>query len=147
MGGNERLTELVDGVALCANRYGDECLSARTDCQWCAWYQEIVERLAAYEDAMPLERAQELARAEADGRLVLLPCKVGENLYMAETLIHRVTECEVQGYSHVVHFRYPTGAQNLATHLWAIGDPKFSGCMTLYLTREAAEAAAKEATP
>lgn len=31
-----------------------------------------VDRLAAYEDAMPLERAQELAQAEKDGRLVVL---------------------------------------------------------------------------
>jgi len=31
-----------------------------------------IARLAAYEDAMSLERAQELARAEKDGRLVML---------------------------------------------------------------------------
>lgn len=31
------------------------------------------DRLAEYEDAMPLERAQELAQAEKDGRLVVLP--------------------------------------------------------------------------
>lgn len=35
-----------------------------------------VDRLAAYEDAMSLERAQELAQAEKDGRLVIL--KKGE---------------------------------------------------------------------
>lgn len=39
-----------------------------------------VDRLAAYEDAMSLERAQELAEAEKDGRLVVLPCKVGDNV-------------------------------------------------------------------
>lgn len=33
----------------------------------------LTDRLAAYEDAMPLERAQELAQAEKDGRLVVLP--------------------------------------------------------------------------
>ena len=32
-----------------------------------------IDRLAAYEDAMPLERAQELAQADQDGRLVVLP--------------------------------------------------------------------------
>lgn len=37
---------------------------------------EALNRLAAYEDAMPLERAQELAQAEKDGRLVVL--KKGE---------------------------------------------------------------------
>ena len=35
--------------------------------------QDVIDRLAAYEDAMPLERAQELAQAEKDGRLVMLP--------------------------------------------------------------------------
>ena len=34
--------------------------------------QDVIDRLAAYEDAMPLERAQELAQAEKDGRLVVL---------------------------------------------------------------------------
>lgn len=38
-------------------------------------------RLAAYEDALPLERAQELAQAEKDGRLVVLPCKVGDTVW------------------------------------------------------------------
>lgn len=37
--------------------------------------QEAVDRLAAYEDAMPIEWAKELAQAEKDGRLVVLPCK------------------------------------------------------------------------
>lgn len=36
---------------------------------------DATARLAAYEDTMPLERAQELAQAEKDGRLVVLPCK------------------------------------------------------------------------
>lgn len=35
--------------------------------------QDAIDRLAAYEDAMPLERVQELARAEKAGRLVVLP--------------------------------------------------------------------------
>lgn len=34
---------------------------------------EAFDRLAAYEDTMPLERAQDLAQAEKDGRLVVLP--------------------------------------------------------------------------
>lgn len=38
-------------------------------------------RLAAYEDAMPLERLQELAQAEKDGRIAVLPCKVGDFVF------------------------------------------------------------------
>lgn len=34
---------------------------------------KYLEELARYKDAMPMERAQELAQAERDGRLVVLP--------------------------------------------------------------------------
>lgn len=41
-----------------------------------------IERLAAYEDTeMEPERVAELAQAERDGRLVVLPCKVGDTVY------------------------------------------------------------------
>lgn len=43
--------------------------------------QKRLDRLAAYEDAMTLERAQELAQAEQDGRLVVLPYKIGDLVY------------------------------------------------------------------
>lgn len=39
---------------------------------------EAAKRLAAYEDAMTLERAKELAQAEKDGRLVVLPLEAKE---------------------------------------------------------------------
>lgn len=42
---------------------------------------KVIDRLAAYEDALPLERAEELAQAEQDGRLAMLPCKVGDVVY------------------------------------------------------------------
>lgn len=34
---------------------------------------EAAQKLSAYEDTIPLERAQELVKAEKDGRLVVLP--------------------------------------------------------------------------
>ena len=41
-----------------------------------------VDRLAAYEDSqMTPEEVQSLAQAKADGRLVVLPCKVGTVVY------------------------------------------------------------------
>lgn len=40
-----------------------------------------IVRLAAYEDTMTLERAQELAKAEKEGQLVVLPCKPDANAY------------------------------------------------------------------
>lgn len=42
--------------------------------------RKAFDRLADYEDTMPLERAQELSRAEKNGRLVVLPCKSGDEL-------------------------------------------------------------------
>ena len=57
----ERMTYFRAGcwwINLCGHEYGG--------------FPEI-DRLAAYEDAMPLDRAQELAQAEKDGRLVVLP--------------------------------------------------------------------------
>lgn len=49
-------------------------------CEICP-IKKAFDRLAAYEDTMHLERAQELAQAEKDGRLVVLPCKVGDFVY------------------------------------------------------------------
>jgi hypothetical protein len=45
-------------------------------------YEKMYKKLAAYEDIgfMP-ERVAELAKAEAEGRLVVLPCKVGQSLF------------------------------------------------------------------
>ena len=73
------------------------------DCIDCPSFDCLVERLAAYEDtglepeqcenakiiiesafsddASKAERIRELLKADKDGRLVVLPCKVGDRLY------------------------------------------------------------------
>ena len=44
---------------------------------------EAITRLAEYEDSgLTPEQVQELAKAKADGRLVVLPCKVGDTLFL-----------------------------------------------------------------
>ena len=49
---------------------------------WSKPAQEAIDRLAAYEDSNSSpEEVQELAKAKADGRLVELPCKVGDTVY------------------------------------------------------------------
>ena len=85
---------------------------------------EAAIRLAAYEDALPLDRAQELAQAEKDGRLVVLPCKVGQVIW---------TESPVKGM--VYSFEAPDIA-------WIIESADQFG-KTVFLTREEAEAALK----
>ena len=73
----ERLT--YDGnfcdIALCMEvRYGQSCPDGACS------QRKVWERLKEYEGAMPLERVQELAEAEREGRLVVLPCKAGDAL-------------------------------------------------------------------
>ncbi len=53
-------------------------------------YRELLDRLAAYEDTglAPAEVA-ELAKAKADGRLVVLPCKVGDYLWVNSRYCNR----------------------------------------------------------
>ena len=72
------------------------------DCIDCPSFDRLVERLAAYEDTgltpedcarateiddilldeyYPIGRMRELIKADKDGRVVVLPCKVGDRLY------------------------------------------------------------------
>lgn len=73
------------------------------DCIDCPSFDRLVERLAAYEDTgltpedcarateiddilldeyYPIGRMRELIKADKDGRVVVLPCKVGEKLWV-----------------------------------------------------------------
>ena len=52
------------------------------------------ERLRIIKD-IPTNRLQELAQAEKDGRLVVLPCKVGDMLYEVDFPEHGVITCKV----------------------------------------------------
>lgn len=74
----ERLTKRIDGEAVFHECHGT---CGTCDGAMCFCVQPMVDRLAAYEDAMPLERTQELAQAERDGRLVVLTCKVGDTVF------------------------------------------------------------------
>lgn len=111
----------------------------------------IIDRLAAYEDtglepgdisaiqrreqglsellvniscgcAVTYTRLAELARAEKDGRLAVLPCKPGTELF---------THCHVRGANQIAHsYFYPPYIPTLGKNAW--------------LTREEAEAALKK---
>ena len=48
----------------------------------CSVKQEVVDRLAEYENSgLTVERAAELGKADQEGRVVVLPCKVGDTVY------------------------------------------------------------------
>ena len=72
----ERLTgRCTDGTATPIKH-----LCAKTDL-------EILDRLAAYEDIGTIDHLRELVQAEKDGRLVVLPCRVGDTVW-ANISIH-----------------------------------------------------------
>ena len=98
----ERLTEKH---YLCTDHYmkcSGNC-NVDMDCIDCPSFDRLVERLAAYEDTglepeqcenakaiiesafsddtSKAERIRELLKADRDGRMVVLPCKVGDRLY------------------------------------------------------------------
>lgn len=102
-----------------------------------------IAHLAAYEDTMPLERAQELAQTEKDGRLLVLPCKVGDTVYEANkrgfVSTYEVIYIHVSACSILIGWDLIDGIySNLnGFEVSALGK-------TVFLTREEAEAALKK---
>ena len=124
---------------------------------------DFVDRLAAYEDTgmhpesvealklsmmgkaiseitefegLPIERIRELAEADKDGRVVVLPCKVGDTVYFA--LIRRIIEKQVFS---IVSFSNSTRIYCGGTSEYF--RPEDIG-KTFFLTREEAEKALQE---
>ena len=131
------------------------------DCIDCPSFDCLVERLAAYEDTgLTPERCAEFARADAegryivmrdaeqegvarlrelaeadrDGRLVMLPCKVGDKLY--RVFDGNISEHEVQ------NMKYFARQRRLGIDMTPFFPDagKFIG-KTVFLTREEAEKA------
>ncbi len=140
----ERLTYRdKDGMAMMKERGG--------------WKSGGIERLAAYEDTglEPEQVAelksftqggihkvddgwkhvQELLQAEQDGRLVVLPCKVGDHVWVdgREAVVENFFGYETERY---LHAQFYDNMQYIDIPFAEIGK-------TVFLTREEAEAALK----
>lgn len=104
----ERLTK-IDGIGenemiRCFDCTPEKSGYSLEKCGYCEHWKKVLDRLAAYEDTgltpeqagqindslaqivqiigdSSLDRLRELARAEKEGRLVVLPCKVGDTVY------------------------------------------------------------------
>lgn len=114
---------------------------------------QLVDRLAAYEDTglSPAEVA-ELAQAKADGRVVVLPCKVGDTVYV-DTRTFRYGEYAPKRHAEAVvtsvvfsskryiKFRIFSPYVN-ANKIFKY--PLSSFGKTVFLTREEAEKALRE---
>lgn len=113
---------------------------------------DFVDRLAAYEDMAELcggvDRLRELAEADKDGRVVVLPCKVGDTVYMIERIfdIDNGVCDEICARKVIGH-----GGNNL-NKLWLIGSGGICNVSifvsefgkTVFFTREEAEKALQE---
>ena len=96
-----------------------------------------LHELNAYKDIGPIDHIRDILQAEQEGRLVVLPCKVGDSIYIPNLEKKIPVKVRVQGISisvsgrTILHFGgYPVEC--------AWGD----GCgKDWFLTREEAEAA------
>lgn len=159
----ERLTEKhylgTDHYMKCSGN-----CNADMDCIDCPSFDRLVERLAAYEDTglTPAEvhsmsgewcammsvlnsigsydRLRELAEADRDGRVVVLPCKVGQRVFALLDTDKHISECEVKqiGMGNKIGFigLEPIGARGREYGVALNGFGK-----TVFLTREAVEKA------
>lgn len=113
---------------------------------------EIYHQLKIYEDIAELcggfDRLRELAEADKDGRVVVLPCKVGDTVYMIEHIfdIDNGVCDEICARKVIGH-----GGNNL-NQLWLVGSGGICNAYifvsefgkTVFLTREEAERAIQE---
>nr|DAG58459.1 MAG TPA: hypothetical protein [Caudoviricetes sp.] len=165
----ERLTKRENGHAHYPRCFEEPCggMGCRTDD--CEFKDEICDRLAAYEDtglepeevlqkdkadeiALKLmrladlesicsyTRLRELAEADKDGRLVVLPYKVGQRVFALLDTDKHISECEVKriGLGNEIGFAglEPIGARGREYGVSLNGFGK-----TVFLTREEAEKA------
>lgn len=130
-------------------------------CIDCQSFDCLVERLAAYEDTgltpedcarateiddilldeyYPSGRMRELIKADKAGRLVVLPCKVGQRVFALLDTDKHISECEVKqiGMGNKIGFigLEPIGARGREYGVALNGFDK-----TVFLTRKEAEKA------
>ena len=91
----------------------------------------------------PISRLVELAEADKDGRVVVLPCKVGQRVFALMDMDKHISECEVKriGMGNEIGFigLEPIGARGREYGVALNGFGK-----TVFLTREEAEKALEE---
>lgn len=94
-------------------------------------------------EGVPIDRLRELAQAKKKGRLVVLPCDVGDKLYdvtlgeVREKIVVSLSMFVPESVNHLVIHAEDFRTAITSYELQDIGE-------TFFLTREAAEAALKE---
>nr|DAZ08913.1 MAG TPA: hypothetical protein [Caudoviricetes sp.] len=102
--------------------------------------EDTMINLAAQALGVEPSRLRELAEADKDGRVVVLPCKVGQRVFALMDTDKHISECEVKriGMGNEIGFigLEPIGARGREYGVALNGFGK-----TVFLTREAAEKA------
>lgn len=113
---HSKQTSHENGIC-CTHFCGPECLEVGGNCAMnCKWEEAAWSRLAAYEDTgltpedcarateiddilldeyYPSGRMRELIKADKDGRVVVLPCKVGDTVWAILDGAKYARECKV----------------------------------------------------
>lgn len=161
----ERLTKATDDLSFLCNHLRRE---TKFNAQR---VKDIHDRLAAYEDTgmepeeiklmkereewqpfekitsafgVPLDRICELAEADKDGRCVALPCKVGDMVYVVDT-VNGITDVYER---HITAIMCNGWDGEFFVKLGLFGSYRIADFgKTVFLTREAAEAALKAGEP
>lgn len=161
---HSKQTSHENGIC-CTHFYGPECLEVGGNCAMnCKWEEAAWSRLAAYEDTEltpeevselikdwsdlctiigefgGIDRLRELAEADKDERVAVLPCKVGQRVFALLDTDKHISECEVKqiGMGNEIGFVgiEPIGARGREYGVSIKGFGK-----TVFLTREEAEKA------
>ena len=91
-------------------------------------------------EGVPIDRLRELAEADRAGRLVVLPCKVGQRVFALMDTDKHISECEVKqiGMGNEIGF---IGLEPIGTREQKYGVALSGFGKTVFLTREDAEKA------
>lgn len=159
----ERMTERGEGgIAYYPQCFKEPCEGMGCKIEQCKFSEAACDRLAAYEDSelspedaanlhailrlgdgMTLMRLRELAVADQEGRVVVLPCKVGHRVFALLDTDKHISECEIKqiGLGNEIGFvgLEPIGARGREYGVSLNGFGK-----TVFLTREEAEKALAE---
>ena len=130
----ERLTDCAQGYC---EMYCKKYMLCFEDPENCIFKDEIklYDAVKSIEGIVPFDRLLELADADRAGKLVVLPCKVGDHVWIdgEEAVLTYFFGYKTERYFHAVFFR---------THN-CIDIPFSEIGETVFLTREEAEAALK----
>lgn len=163
----ERLTKRENGHTHYPRCFEEPCGGMGCRTEDCEFKAEICERLAAYEDTglepeevLPKDNAdeialklirladleslcnytrlRELAEADKDGRLMVLPCKVGQRVFALLDTDKHISECEVKriGLGNEIGF---VGLEPIGVRGREYGVALNGFGKTVFLTREEAE--------